>query len=46
MPIVERDPWRFQYFDGVACPDDVLIPTDDPDCWELVSPFTAGSTTS
>ena len=33
MPIVERDPWRFQYFDHVVCPGDVLIPTDDPDCW-------------
>lgn len=35
MPILERDPWRFQFFEGVDCPDDVLIPTDDPDCWEL-----------
>ena len=33
MPIVERDPWRLQYFDHVACPADVLIPTDDPDSW-------------
>jgi hypothetical protein len=33
MPIVERDPWRFQFFEGVACPDNVNIPTDDPDCW-------------
>jgi hypothetical protein len=33
MPIVERDPWRFQFFDHVACPEDVNIPTDDPDCW-------------
>lgn len=33
MPIVERDPWRFQFFEDVACPDDVNIPTDDPDCW-------------
>lgn len=35
MPIVERDPWRMQYFEGVDCPDDVVIPTDDPDCYEL-----------
>lgn len=34
MPICERDPWRLQYFTGVACPDDVRIPTDDIDCWE------------
>jgi hypothetical protein len=24
-----------QYFEGVACPDDVSIPTDDPDCYQL-----------
>ncbi len=35
MPILERDPWRHQYFEHVACPDDVLIPTDDADCWAL-----------
>jgi hypothetical protein len=29
MPIVETDPWRTQYFSGVACPDHVVIPTDD-----------------
>jgi hypothetical protein len=29
MPIIENDPWRQQYFEGVACPDDVTIPTDD-----------------
>ena len=33
MPICERDPWRLQYFANVSCPDDVLIPTDDPDAW-------------
>ena len=33
MPICEADPWRFQYFDGVACPDDVLISTEDADSW-------------
>ena len=35
MPVLERDPWRFQYFDHVPCPDHVLIPTDDPDSWAL-----------
>jgi hypothetical protein len=35
MPILERDPWCEQYFAGIPCPDDVLIPTDDPDCWDL-----------
>lgn len=29
MPIVENDPWRRRYFEDVACPDDVTIPTDD-----------------
>lgn len=33
MPVCERDPWRLQYFVHVQCPDDVLIPTDDPDAW-------------
>ncbi len=31
MPICEADPWRMQYFEGVACPDDVNIPTEDGD---------------
>jgi hypothetical protein len=35
MPIVEADPWREQYFEGVKCPDDVVIPTDDPDSYRL-----------
>ena len=35
MPIIENDPWRMQYFEGVTCPDEVVIPTDDPDCYEL-----------
>lgn len=34
MPIHERDPWRLQYFAGVACPPDVHIPTDDLDAHE------------
>ncbi len=33
MPICEADPWRMQYFEGVACPDDVRIPTEDGDAW-------------
>lgn len=34
MPIFERDPWRFQYFEGIHCPPYVRIPTDDIDSWE------------
>ena len=33
MPIREADPWRLQYFAGVACPDEVEIPTEDSDAW-------------
>ncbi len=33
MPICERDPWRFQFFENAVCPDDLNIPTDDIDCW-------------
>lgn len=33
MPIHERDPWRRAYFDGVACPADLHIPTDDGDAY-------------
>jgi hypothetical protein len=33
MPIYEEDPWRWQYFRGVACPANVHIPTDDPDAY-------------
>ncbi len=35
MPVVERDPWRMQYFEGIDCPEDVVVPTDDPDCYLL-----------
>ena len=35
VPIVEKDPWRAQYFAGVACPADVVIPTDDPHAYQL-----------
>jgi hypothetical protein len=34
MPICERDPWRYQYFEKVYCPPDVNIPTDDIDSYE------------
>lgn len=33
MPICEADPWRLQYFEGVACPEDVRVSTEDPDSW-------------
>jgi hypothetical protein len=33
MPIQEADPWRMQYFEGVPCPADVSIPTEDGDAW-------------
>ncbi|WP_428484453.1 hypothetical protein [Rhodopila sp.] len=35
MPIHEEDPWRLQYFENIPCPDNVIIPTDDPDAWRL-----------
>lgn len=35
MPIIERDPWRMQYFTGIRCPDDIIIPTDDEHAYEL-----------
>jgi hypothetical protein len=34
VPIIEPAPWRHQFFDQVACPDDLFIPTDDPEAWE------------
>ncbi|HEU0060211.1 MAG TPA: hypothetical protein VFR19_10070 [Hyphomicrobiaceae bacterium] len=34
MPIIEPAPWRHQFFDHVACPQDLFIPTDDPEAWE------------
>lgn len=34
MPICEADPWRMQYFEGVDCPDDVRVPTEDGDAWK------------
>lgn len=33
MPIREADPWRLQYFENSACPEDIDIPTEDGDAW-------------
>lgn len=33
MPICEADPWRMQYFEGVNCPENVNVPTEDGDAW-------------
>lgn len=33
MPICEIDPWRVQYFEGIPCPPEVFIPTEDSDAW-------------
>ncbi len=35
MPIIEQDLWRKQYFEGIDCPDDVFIPTDDEYAYRL-----------
>jgi len=35
MPIVERDPWRLQYFEGLQCPEELFIPTEDGDAYRL-----------
>ena len=35
MPVVERDPWRLQYFEGVVCPPEVFISTKDADSYTL-----------
>ncbi len=29
------DVWRWQYFEGVACPRRVVVPVDDPTAWRL-----------
>lgn len=39
MPICERDPWRYQFFEGAACPADVNVPTDDLDVYEWYPEF-------
>ena len=33
MPVCEADPWRMQYFENVACPENVRIPTEDGDSY-------------
>jgi len=35
MPIKEEDPWRMQYFEGVPCPENVIVPTEDADAYRL-----------
>jgi hypothetical protein len=35
MAIIERDPWRMQYFENIVCPHNVSIPTDDEHAYEL-----------
>lgn len=35
MPVLERDPWRMPYFEGLNCPADLIIPTEDGDAYEL-----------
>jgi len=35
MPIVERDPWRMQYFEHLDCPEELFIPTEDSDSYRL-----------
>jgi len=33
MPVCEADPWRMQYFEGIPCPENVNVPTEDGDAW-------------
>ncbi len=33
------DPWRWQYFEGVACPARVAVPVDDAAAWGLYPGF-------
>jgi hypothetical protein len=35
MPILQTDPWRTQFFQDVACPEAVTIPTKDWEAWTL-----------
>lgn len=39
MPVLERDPWRMQYFAGLDCPAELVIPTEDSDSWALYPAF-------
>jgi hypothetical protein len=34
VPFCEADPWRRQYFEGIPCPPEVRITTEDPDAYE------------
>jgi hypothetical protein len=34
VPFCEADPWRMQYFEGIASPPELRIPTEDPDAYE------------
>jgi len=35
VPFEGVDPWRWQYFEGVDCPESTVIPIDDPTGWRL-----------
>ena len=35
MPFLGVAPWRRQYFSQQPCPDDVVVPVDDPPTWDL-----------
>ncbi len=35
MPIIEQDRWREQYFLGIDCPENIIIPTDDEHAYRL-----------
>ena len=35
MPFLGVDSWRWQYFAGQPCPDDVVVPIDDATAWDL-----------
>src|SRR5438270_13134009 len=35
MPFLGVDSWRWQYFEGQPCPEDVIVPIDDASAWDL-----------
>src|SRR5512144_1750967 len=35
MPFLGVAPWRWQYFAHQPCPDEVVVPVDDPPTWDL-----------
>ena len=35
MPIIPREPWRQQYFDGIDCPNDAVIPIGNGYAYEM-----------